>query len=198
MLVIGLVGGVASGKSFVAQCFSELRAVVLDADKIGHEVLDRAAVIAEIQALWPDVRLVDGKIDRSSLAKIVFSSATDDRQLKKLESVLHPLIGQQIELRLNRLAELQSVAAVLDAPVMFKAGWDKRCDKIVFVDAEWSVRQERAQSRGWSSDEIVRRERFQLPIDQKRLKSTDIVDNSNSRSETVAQVQRLWKQWEIE
>ncbi len=195
MLVIGLVGGVASGKSFVAQCFGDLGAEVVDADKIGHEVLNRTAVIAQILRLWPDVQLVDGKIVRSSLAKIVFASVADDCPLKKLESIVHPFIGQQIDLQLSRMAEQLFVAAVLDAPVMFKTGWDKRCDKIVFVDTELSVRQQRALSRGWSIEELAQREQFQLSVEQKRHLATDVVDNSRSRSETLAQVERLWNQW---
>jgi len=195
MLVIGLVGGVASGKSFVAQCFHDLGANVLDADKIGHKVLDRSEVITQLLGLWPDVGLVDGKIVRSSLAKIVFASAADRLPLKKLESILHPLIAQQIDGQLSRLAKLQSIAVVLDAPMMLEAGWDKRCDKIVFVDAELAIRQQRAQARGWPSEELARREQFQLSVEQKRRRATDIVDNSNSCAETITQVKRLWIQW---
>lgn len=198
MLVIGLAGGVASGKSLVARCFEHLGATVLDADRIGHEVLGFPEVIAAIVSQWGKQVLNDGEIDRSCLARIVFDSGPDDvSQLKKLEQITHPPIGLMIRQRLSDLERESILAVVIDAPVMFKAGWDQLCDKIVFVDSDISIRQRRAIQRGWSPDELHRRESFQTPIDEKRSRSTDLIDNSQSKAETFHQARQLWRQWNL-
>jgi dephospho-CoA kinase len=214
MLVIGLVGGVASGKSFVARCFESLGAEVLNADEIGHQILALPAVIAEIRSAWPQVVLLDGTIDRQALAKIVFrtdtpttESAGRDRPaspqifnqpLTQLEKITHPAIGICIDQRLSELRAASQIAAVLDAPVLFKAGWQSRCDKIVFVDADLAQRQKRAVERGWPADEIDKREQFQTTLLFKRQNSTDILNNSNSKQETVSQVRQLWLDWGLQ
>ncbi len=194
MLVIGLVGGVASGKSFVAECFASLGAEIIDADKIGHAVLKLPAVVEKIQSLWPEV-VVDQKVDRKLLAGIVFQSETQAAQLAILEQITHPYINQRIEERLNELQTHESIAVVLDAPVLLKAGWQKRCDKIVFVETSPDIRAERAESRGWPPDELEKRERSQTSLSQKRQLATDIVDNSRSKHETLQQVRTLWIGW---
>ena len=197
MLVIGLVGGIACGKSFVAECFAELGAKILDADKIGHEVLEQSDVISEIQIAWPNVVLADGQIDRKSLAQIVFQSDGVSMQLDRLESITHPQIGKLIRQRLLEFKRQTCVAAVLDAPVMIKAGWHSVCDKLVFIEADLKTRIERANSRGWDVGELSRRESFQVSIEEKRRLSTDILDNSGSKNETQLQVDRLWAEWKL-
>ncbi len=194
MLVIGLVGGVASGKSFVARCFQELGASILDADGIGHEVLQQTEVISAIIALWPDVEIVDGQIDRQSLAHVVFDESCD-LQLKKLEAITHPIIGKRIEDRLKQSNSNGVKAIVLDAPVLIKAGLHCLCNKIVFVEVDLETRKRRAASRGWSENELQKRERHQTSLDQKRKHATDFLDNSGTPEQTLQQVKKLWKQW---
>ena len=195
MLVIGLAGGVASGKSLVARCFQHFGATILDADRVGHEVLKEPEVIAAIQSRWGQVVLKDGEIDRSALGRIVFGSAPGESgQLEHLEQITHTRIGQKIRERLAQL-ESNTLAVVLDAPVMFKAGWNQLCDKIVFVDAEESIRRDRTRQRGWDEDELARREARQTPIAEKQQKSTDIINNSKSREETYIQTRELWRNW---
>ena len=198
MLVIGLAGGIASGKSLVAGCFQHFGATILDADRIGHEVLRQPEVIAAIKSRWGEKVLKNGEIDRSALARIVFSSnQLDFSELAHLELITHSRIGEKIRSRLERL-ESTTPAVVLDAPVMFKAGWDQMCDKVVFVDADIAIRRRRARLRGWSEDELARREAFQLPIAKKRARSTDFIDNSESREATYIQARRLWRDWGLD
>ncbi len=194
MLVIGLVGGVASGKSFVAECFASLGAEIIDADKIGHAVLNLPAVVEKIKSLWPEV-VVDEKVDRKLLAGIVFHSETQSAQLLQLEQITHPYINDRIAERLIEYQSLESIAVVLDAPVLFKAGWQERCDKIVFVETSSDIRAERAESRGWPPDELEKREQSQTSLTKKRQLATDIVNNSGSKHETLQQVRTLWIGW---
>lgn len=197
MLVIGLAGGVASGKSLVARCFEHFGAIVLDADRIGHEVLKEPDVIAAVESQWGKTVLKDGKIDRRALGQIVFGSTDcNTNHLEILERITHPRIGHRIRERLVEL-ESETPAVVLDAPVMFKSGWDQLCDKVVFVDANTSLRQQRAAQRSWDADELAKREMRQTSIAEKRSKSTEFINNSTTREETYHQVLMLWRTWSL-
>ncbi len=199
MLVIGLTGGIASGKSFVAECFAELGCEIVDADVIGHEVLKQPETIQRIQEAFGDKAVVDGEVDRRALATIVFpkDSQSPSEELKLLESITHPEIGKWMELRFLEIEQSKSAQAViLDAPVMFKAQWDRFCDHIVFVHADLKIRQQRANLRGWPEGELQRRERQQLPLEHKRSRATDVIDNSGSAEQTRSQIQSLWMKWQ--
>ena len=193
MLVIGIAGGVASGKSLVARCFERFGAEILDADRVGHEVLRDASVIDKIVRQFGEIVLQEGEIDRRVLGRIVFDPTPQGaRSLERLEEITHPQIGIRIQSELLRLkSESDLPAVVLDAPVMFKANWDRLCDKIVFVHTDIELRRERASQRGWDDDELAQRESQQLPILQKRSKSTDLIDNSGSRTELYSQAFKL-------
>lgn len=186
----------ASGKSLVTDCFGHFGAAVIDADRAGHEVLQQPEVQTAIVARWGADLLHQGAIDRSRLARIVFD---DDpraaRELEYLEQLTHPAIGRRIEQQLQEYCRQGVPAVVLDAPVMFKAGWDRLCDQIVFVDAPRAVRLERARQRGWSADELDRRESRQAPLELKRSRATAVIDNSQSKSQTYQQAVQLWTGW---
>lgn len=198
MLVIGLTGGIASGKSFVAECFAELGCEIVDADVIGHQVLMLPETVKKIRYAFGDEVILNGQVDRRRLAGIVFAnnSETPSEELKRLESITHPVIGEWMNLRLQKIEQANlAPAVVLDAPVMFKAQWDRFCDRIVFVHADSEIRQQRSALRGWAEGELRRRESQQLPLEQKRQRATDQIDNSGSAANTREQVRTLWQHW---
>ena len=199
MFLIGIAGGIASGKSLIARCFQHFGAVILDADGIGHEVLRIPEVVDKAEAAWGKSIIDENReIIRSSLGKIVFDPVNGPVELGKLEAITHPIITERIRDCLRTIESTDPDAVVVvDAPVMFKAGWDQWCDRIVFVDAPIELRRKRAASRGWDSDELDRREQRQIPLDEKRRKSTDLIDNSGSREATYLQSQQLWKKWKL-
>ena len=168
MITIGLIGGVASGKSAVARQFAERGAVILDADRVGHEVLRETAVIQQLILRWGTAILTaDGGVSRSAVAKIVFApDGETERQF--LNSVTHPRIAARLAAQLSELRQANCPAAVLDAALLLEAGWERLCDQIVFVDVPDEQRLERARSRGWDSGELARREATQLPTRRKK------------------------------
>ncbi len=200
MITIGIAGGVASGKSVVSARLAELGGCVLDADRLGHEVLEQAEVIAAAEERWGASVISDsGAIDRSAIAKRVF--AKGDKGAKELawwESCTHPRITQLLKNRLTELLEQErtsgdEIVFVLDAPVMFKAGWDKLCDHLVFVDTPEDVRMERALKRNdWDEQQFRDREASQLSVEEKMKLASFVVDNSGSLIKTYEQVQRFW------
>lgn len=197
MKVIGIVGGIASGKSFVSQCFQHLGAAVLDADRMGHEVLRTPEAKKAIREYWGSAVFDSSdEVDRGAMARSVFGpEAASGQRLKMLESITHPMIAQRLREELNRLATSGVPAAVLDAPVLIKAGWDRFCDWIVFVDADAATRQARARQRGWNDTELRRREALQSPLEVAQQMADAVIENSGATESTRSQVRALWIQW---
>ena len=198
MQVIGVVGGIASGKSTVSAELQRLGAQVLDADRVGHQVLRLPDVRDAVREHFgPGVVGADGEIDRPRLAGIVFARTPEGaNQLAHLERMTHPEIGRRLQELLSELRRGESVkAVVLDAPVLMKAGWDDFCDKIVYVEAPLEQRLERAAARGWTKEDFSAREAAQESLDAKRRRADWIIDNSGSLQSTRAQIEQLWRSW---
>lgn len=198
MKTIGLVGGIASGKSLVAEILVELGAGLLDADRAGHAVLaEDAEVHAAVRERWGGaVFEADGSIDRAAIARRVFTpgkSAELERRL--LEGLLHPKIRQRLDRLREQYLAAGKPAVVLDAPLLLEAGWAPLCDVVLMVDAPRDVRRSRARRRGWSDDEFDRREQAQWSIDEKRRAADVIIQNDGSEQILCDSVGRFWQQY---
>ncbi|MCI0492735.1 MAG: dephospho-CoA kinase [Planctomycetes bacterium] len=195
MKTIGLVGGVASGKSRVAQMLVELGAGLLDADRTAHEVLaGDPEVRGAIRQRWGDsVLAADGSIDRAAVASRVFGpegKAAEERRF--LEELLHPRVRQRLETLRQQFAAEGRPAVVLDAPLLLEAGWGSLCDVIVMVDASRDVRLGRACRRGWTETEFVRREAAQWPVARKRRHADVVIKNDGSEEALRTAVRGCW------
>lgn len=191
--VIGIVGGIGSGKSLVAEAFRELGAAVIDSDRLAHAELNSSEVQAELRKWWGDGVFNDsGLVDRRAVGRIVFR---DPAELKRLEQLLYPRIELVRKRTMASLEDDPAVRAfVLDAPKLYEAGLDRSCDAVVFVDADREVRLIRLrESRGWSSDELQRRENLQDPLDSKRARADYVVSNNSSPGELRRQVIRVFE-----
>jgi dephospho-CoA kinase len=196
MTLIGVLGGIASGKSLVSRRLADLGAQLLDADRIGHEVLREPAVKQALRDRWgPGIFSSDGEIDRRSVAEIVFGAPPDGpRELRFLEVLVHPRIGERIRKRLEDSRRTGQVRTwVLDAPLMLEAGWDRMCDVVVFVDAPRELRLQRACRRGWSEADFAARESAQQTLDAKRQRADVIFDNSSTVDHLYGQIDRFWQ-----
>ena len=177
MKVIGIVGGIASGKSAVSAFFEDAGATVLDADRMAHDVLRRPSVVEQVVERWgADVIDEQGRPRRGEIAKRVFG-ANGDAELSWLESVIHPLVHTELKVELNRKRATDELV-VLDVPLLLERGWDADCDTVIFVDAPLDVRRQRAALRGWAPGELERREARQWPLDQKRASCDLVVENA--------------------
>ena len=194
MLTLGLVSGIASGKSVVANCFRDLGAVVLDADRAGHAVLREPDVIAALKARWGE-RILDpsGQVSRREVAKIVFARE-DGSERKFLEQLTHPRIQMRLQQELLKVQATNPPprVVVLDAALLFEAGWENLCDKVLFVDAPRDVRLERAVSRGWSAEQFAAREAAQLPVEEKRRRSDLLIRNVRTLEDIRNVVRLTW------
>jgi dephospho-CoA kinase len=198
-MVIGIVGGVASGKSYVAQRLESHGANRIDADRLGHEVLTDPAVTSALTARWGD-RVVDatGEIDRTAVAEIVFAlPPRGPQELDFLERMTHTRISARIEQKIEQWAQEHEPAIVLDAAVLLKAGWDRFCDRILFVDVPHQLRLARALARGWKRSDFAARENAQESLQAKRTCADLVIDNSGTPEQTDAQIRDFWQTLDI-
>jgi dephospho-CoA kinase len=197
--IIGITGGIASGKSLVAEQFCRLGAYKLDADRAGHEVLKQPEVIAKLRERWGDGILVQAEsatIDRKAVGRIVFAPPPQGpAELAFLESVSHPRITAILERQIAEAGGQRPPcpALVLDAAVMFRAGWRRFCDWLVFVEAPRQLRISRAALRGWGAEEFAAREAAQEPVQWKRWQADIMIDNAAGAERTFRQVQAFWR-----
>ena len=194
MVVIGIVGGIASGKSLVSEQLRELGAEVISADRIGHEVLLEAEVQAALRARWGEAVFDShGRPDRAAIARRVFDPVHGPEERRFLESLSHPRIRARMQAQLQDFRSRQVPAVVLDAALLFEAGWNALCDHVLFVDTPAEQRRERAAKRGWTANELATRESAQLPLEEKRRRCTSAIDNSRTVGHTWAQIQLFWQ-----
>lgn len=196
MLIIGLTGGIASGKSFVAALLAENGAVVMDADQIAHDVLADPQVLQTLADRWgTHVIKEDGSPNRSEIGIIVFADNEDATAEKKfLEQQIHPRVRKRIQEQLEVAQQEGKPAAILDIPLLHESSWDERCDLIIHVDTPLEVRQARAAARGWSSGELAKRESTQLPVIEKRQKADHFISGECEKS-ARADLLAIWKEY---
>lgn len=197
-LVIGLVGGIASGKSFAANILVEFGAKRINADSIGHEVLRQPLVIRRLTQEFGDEILEpesNGRaIDRKKLGELVFGDQPHaERRRKTLESVVHPVIHAEAVRRLRTFQEQEvpPKAVIIDAPLLLEAKWAPMCNLIIYIDADRSVRLARCVERGWTEAHFASRESAQMSLDEKRRAATHVV-NSATESDLRKDLQEIW------
>lgn len=192
--VIGLTGAVGAGKSTAAAEFVRLGCRVLDVDRMGHEALELPTVRdAVVALLGRDVLGADGRIDRAAVARRVFESPT---VLRALEAIVHPAVGVQVRDMLARLDDATTRAAVVDCALLFESGLDRLCDVTLCVRADAALRRQRiAASRGWSAEEVARREAAQLPAEQKAARADRVIENDADPRALASGIERLLNEW---
>lgn len=186
--VIGLAGGIGSGKSTVAGMLRELGCVVADSDALAQEALEDPDVRDALVTWWGSPVLdARGRVDRAAVARIVF---VRPQERSRLESLVHPWI----EVRRRALfaeAPGDAAALVIDAPLLFESGLDRECDAVIFVETDRPTRIQRlVASRGWYEEEVEKREDSQLPLDEKRTRSDYVVVNNGGLPALAEQIRR--------
>ncbi len=192
--VIGLTGGIASGKSTVLKEFKKLGAKVIDSDKIAHRIIqkDKKVYREIIKYFGRRILKKDGKIDRKKLGKIVFE---DKNKLKLLEKITHPAIISEIKKTLTRLLTYPLTRLiVLDAPLLFEKSLSKMVDETVVVWVPEEIQIQRLISRdklGYES--AKKRIKLQMPLDKKKKLADYCIDGSKSLKKIKQQIKKFWK-----
>ena len=187
--VIGITGAIGAGKSTVARLLADLGCVVSDSDADARAALEDPAIRDRIVDWWgPGMLGSDGRIDRAAVAGVVFA---DPEARRRLESIVHPRVHARRE-ELFAAAEPATPALVMDVPLLFEAGLEDRCDTVVFVDAPLETRLARvAAGRGWTAEDLLRREASQWPLDEKRRRADHVLVNDGDRDRLAERVREL-------
>jgi dephospho-CoA kinase len=187
-VVVGLLGGVASGKSTVAALFADRGWAVADADRLCHEALDEPGIRDRVVARFGrDVLGPDGRIDRARLAR-VFAQAAD---LADLESILHPVVQARTLALIESARDAGAPGVVVDAPLLLESDLGALCDALVMIEVSETTRTRRARDRGMEPDDWARRERRQLSVDEKRRRADHSIDGEAPLAEVRRAVEGL-------
>jgi dephospho-CoA kinase len=190
-LLVGLTGGLATGKSTVSEMLRSLGCVVLDADVLAHEVVEpgQPALAAIADEFGRDVLQADGRLDRKRLGAIVFA---DPARRRRLEALTHPAIRDRFVARLAELeaADFQGIV-VWDAPVMIESGGYKAMDRLVVVVTDPATQRARALARDGDPTDAERKIASQMPLADKARLADYVIDNSGDRAATQARVREV-------
>ena len=194
MLIVGLTGGIVSGKTTVAQIFERLGAKIIDLDEIARQIVkpQQKAWKKIVQNFGVEILKDNQEINRKKLAKIVFSN---QEKLNLLNQITHPVIIEVMKEQLNQISKQTSedVICMIDAPLLFEAHIEHMMDNIIVVFINEKEQMTRLlQREGLSKDDAIKRMRAQIPIEDKVHLADYVIDNSFSIEQTKEQVFRLW------
>jgi dephospho-CoA kinase len=192
MLIVGLTGGIASGKSTVSRILRELGAPVVDADAVVREVQAPGSPVltAIARTFGPAVLRPDGSLDRAALGRIVFADAQSRRQL---EAIVHPEVRRRMWEAVAHYRQEGRPVVVLDVPLLFESGWHQWVDRVwlVYVDRETQLRRLMARD-GLGPEEAAQRIAAQMSLEEKRALAHLIIDNRGTEAETRTQVEAAY------
>jgi dephospho-CoA kinase len=195
MLRVGLTGGIASGKSTVAKSFARLGAKVLDADEVAREVVlpGRPAWTKLREVFGSDFFQPDDSLNRNKLRRLIF---VDPERRSQLNNIVHPEVMKEIQHRSEQMSAMAADAVlVVDVPLLLEVGAADRFDRVVVVYANESVQIDRLMRRdGLSLQEATEALAAQMPLGEKVKKANYVIDNSGTREETQAQVEKVWQE----
>jgi len=187
--IIGIVGGIGSGKSTVAGVFGDNGCAVIDADAIAHKMLGEADVKEQIRAAFGAGVFTEGNADRKKLGEAVFAN---NDAAERINAIIHPKVLSEIDKLIeiyNRDSNIRAI--VLDVPLLLEVEWEKKCDILIFVECNSENRAKRAQKSGLSEENLKKREKFQISLDKKAKLAHYIVHNNSGTKEITNQVTRV-------
>lgn len=189
-LVIGIAGGIGSGKSTFARALAEAGCLLYDADAEVARLYEREDVLDTLRRWWgPEVAPEGIGLDRAIVAGIIFEDPT---QRARLEGLLFPMLAEARADLIRSAAAASAPAVVIDAPLLYEAGLDEECDVVAFVDTPRDERLRRLKARsGWDAAELERREKAQLPLDAKRERADYTVSGQGSMGDIARAARRL-------
>ena len=190
MIVIGLTGGIGTGKSEVARILEEIGAYIIDADRLGHSAyLPHSEIWEEVVKEFGDgVLLPDEEIDRKKLGSIVFN---DPVQLAKLNEIMHPRMGQMVA---NIIEGLDAEVVVVEAALLLEAGWDALVDEVWCTGASEDIVIDRLEARnGLNKEEAQKRIKAQMSVDERKSRSQVMIENNGDLAQLTAVIEKIWE-----
>ncbi len=196
--VVGIIGGIGSGKSAAGRILNRLGALVLDADASAHRVLNSPEVKEALVEKF-GARILDGhgEVDRAVLASLVFGPRGEAAR-RWLEELVHPEVRKSLLSELAAAREANVPVVVLDVPLLLESPLEKECDHVLFLAVDDATRQTRVKERGWTPEELAARERAQISLAEKEKRADVVVDNSGSMEDLESALKELHRVWKAQ
>ena len=194
MKVLGLTGGIGSGKSMVASMFAKLGADVIDADRLAREVVEPGQPALEeiATAFGRDILLPDGRLDRGKLGRIIFA---DPVARRRLNAITHPRIRERMEAEIAAHGSQPGVL-IVDIPLLYENDRTRAVEAVIVVWVDQQTQLRRLNERdGLSAEEARQRIGAQMPLDEKRARADAVIDNNGSRENTRRQVEAIYRRY---
>jgi len=195
LIIAGLTGGIASGKSTVAEMLTAAGARIVDADRIAHQVVEKGQPAYDdiVRHFGPAILKPDGQIDRETLGNIVFN---DEDAKQALNDIVHPRVNDVMQQHIHQLTlEHPQDPVILDVPLLIESGWHKFLPVVILVYVPEEVQQTRLMARdGLAEADAMARIHAQMPIDAKRAYADYIIDNTGTLAATRRQVLAVYEQ----
>ena len=192
--IIGIAGGIGSGKTLVASMFADLNCLVVNSDEMVRQAYKDPGVKQALRQWWG--KLVfdpTGEVDRSAVARKIFTLPSERQRLERL---IHPIVNEHRKAVMNQAAaDPRIVAFVWDTPLLFETELNKLCDSVIFVEAPIELRVQRLkEGRGWDQAELERRENSQMPLDKKKRIADYVIVNAADADQARGQVREVLSQ----
>ncbi len=198
MILIGVTGIVGSGKTTVSAMLRREGLEVIDLDRIAKEAIKKQRVISEITKAFGDGYAAGGEIDIKKVGQLVFRNK---EARERLESIIHPVIDEEIQNRAKRLETKGTKVAIVDGPLIFEKGLDKYLHKIIVVSGKAETIKARLRKRGMDEEDSERRMAAQMPLEEKEARADYVIHNEGmieDLEKEVGNLLRQIKQWEVE
>lgn len=192
-IILGVTGGIATGKSTIAGMFNQLGAKVIDVDKLSHRFLKRGTLSWRkvVDEFGDEILNKNLVINRKRLGEIIFANKCKQ---KRLEKIIHPLVIETIKEKIARAIAHKQAVIVIDAPLLIESGLASLMDKLVVVNAPNHIQMERLAKRGLKQKAAERRVNSQLPLAMKVKLADYIVENNGNLTWARKQVRRIWNE----
>lgn len=195
MKILGLTGGIATGKSAVSKILSKLGANVIDTDIIAHKLAEIGEPLynAYIEHFGEGVKLEDGELNRAEVARRIYDN---EKEREWINSVAHPLIKERVDAEISRLQEAGETSVVVEVPLLFEIGWQKYADVVWVVHVSKETQLKRLQMRD-NIDEAAALARInaQMPIDEKKELADVVINNENHYYKVKNEVKKAWRKF---
>lgn len=193
--VIGLTGGIASGKSTMARFFRDKGAAVLSADTIAFALAKPRQILYRLYVahFGEGILQADGTLDRRAIGRLVFDN---DAERQWLDETTHPILERAVRRQIAVKQAKNFPVIILDVPLLFEAGWDKMTEENCLVFVDEAVQLARLMRRnGYTEAEARARIAAQMPLSEKKKRADTFIDNNGSLEESFLQAEKLWKEW---
>ncbi|GGJ72428.1 dephospho-CoA kinase [Anoxybacillus voinovskiensis] len=195
-LTIGLTGGIASGKSTVANMLKEWNIPVVDADRIAREAVNvgEEAYVRIVETFGKDILQKNGEIDRAKLGALIFH---DEEKRNQLNAIVHPAVRKKMLEQRDEILQKNPVV-VLDIPLLFESNLTHFVDKIIVVYVDDAIQLERLMKRnGFSQEEALARIHSQMPLSEKKVYADAVIDNNGTIDQTRQQLLTILSEWDV-